>query len=183
MAAEPPGLVQGETSGLGLRGNQELSGNTVGSPEHSALWAPGSTWVAHAVREMQLPVSHSTWWPKVRDKRTRTRTHREEQAINHWTRGALRESKASNPGRRGQREAEVCYGWQLSGQWHPRAHPCLWISKTQRQRNCFSFGLSTVVRERKEEVNKAAGWGIQALAPAQAPTAQSSMAQPAFLLG
>lgn len=79
MAAEPPGLVQGETSGLGLRGNQELSGNTVGSPEHSALWAPDSTWVAHAVRETQHPVSHSTRWPKVRDKRTRTRTHREDK--------------------------------------------------------------------------------------------------------
>lgn len=61
MVAEPPGLEQGlETSGLGLHGNQKLSGNTVGSPEHNALWGPGSAWAVRPLREEQLHVSHST---------------------------------------------------------------------------------------------------------------------------
>lgn len=47
----------------------------------------------------------------------------------------------------------------------------------------FEIWLKHSVRKRKEEVKKAAGWGVEALTPSHTPTAQAPMAQLAFLLG
>lgn len=107
-SAEPLEPEQGQTAGLGLHGNQEISGNTAGVP--------------HLLRAKQLYVSHSPSGRKTgRDKRIRTntqlRTRKHRQDKPSVTEPVAPAGKAkllvSGGGARGRLS---CYGWQLSGQ-------------------------------------------------------------------
>lgn len=101
MSAEPLEPEQGQTAGLGLHGNQEISGNTAGVP--------------HLLRA-KLYMSHSPCWPKDRERQedkdqysTQDQKAQARQAFSHRTRGSCRESKASSLRRRCQREAELLW--------------------------------------------------------------------------